>query len=271
MGLRLHAVPANRGAWWIRAALALWWKRPMAFVGLFMFFLFGVLMLMMLPLVGPLLGLGLVPMLTLGFMIASQSALQGGPVHALQMFEGLRVPDKPRRNAQLMLCAIYALASIGVIELAAWVDEGLFEQLQIAMATPATTSKAVQALLNDPRLANGMVVRLVAATLLSIPFWHAPALVHWGHQGAGQALFSSTMALWRAKGAFALYAFGWAMLSLGMGLLATAAVLLLGSGQWISVLIMPAGLTLSTVFYVSLWFGFADSFGEEVVTPPAQP
>jgi hypothetical protein len=56
-----------------------------------------------------------------------------------------------------------------------------------------------------------------------------------------------------------------------MGLLATAAVLLLGSGQWISVLIMPAGLTLSTVFYVSLWFGFADSFGEEVGTPPAAP
>jgi len=267
MGLRLHTVPAQRGLGWIRDALALWWKRPMAFVGLFMFFLFCALTLMLVPVVGPLLGLSLVPMLTLGFMIASKEVLQGGAVHPLQVIEGLRVADAPRRNAQLMLCALYGLASIGVIELAAWVDEGLFEQWQIAMATPGTTPEAVQALLTDPRLAQGMLVRVVAATLMSVPFWHAPALVHWGHQGAWQALFSSTM----AKGAFTLYGLGWGLLSLGVGLLATVAVLLLGSGQLVSVLIMPAGMVLSAVFYVSLWFIFADSFGDEVAAPPDGP
>lgn len=271
MGLRLHTVPAQRGLGWIRAALALWWKRPMAFVGLFMFFLFCALSLMLVPVVGPLLGLSLVPMLTLGFMIASKEVLQGGAVHPLQVMEGLRVADAPRRNAQLMLCALYGLTSIGVIELAAWVDEGLFEQWQIAMATPGTTPEAVQALLTDPRLAQGMLVRVLAATLMSVPFWHAPALVHWGHQGAWQALFSSTMALWRAKGAFTLYGLGWGLLSLGVGLLATVAVLLLGSGQLVSVLIMPAGMVLSAVFYVSLWFSFADSFGDEVAVPPDGP
>lgn len=267
MGLRLHDVSPRLGLRWIRAALGLWWKRPMAFVGLFMFFLFGVLLLMLVPLVGPLLGLGLVPMLTLGFMIASHSALQGGPVHALQLFDGLRVPDRPRRQAQMMLCALYALASIGVIELAAWVDEGLFEQLQIAMATPATPAAEVQRLLTDPRLANGMLVRFLAAALISVPFWHAPALVHWGHQGAGQALFSSTLALWRAKGAFVVYGLGWALLSVALGLLATLAVLLLGNRQLVSMLIMPAGMILSAVFYVSLWFIFADSFGEDSSGP----
>jgi hypothetical protein len=155
------------------------------------------------------------------------------------------------------------------------VDEGLFEQWQVAMATPGTTPEAVQALLTDPRLAQGMLVRVLAATLMSVPFWHAPALVHWGHQGAGQALFSSTMALWRAKGAFTMYGLGWAMLSLVVGLLATVAVLLLGSGQLVSVLIMPAGMVLSAVFYVSLWFSFADSFGDqigdELTAPPDKP
>ena len=76
MGLRLHPVAARQGAKWITQAFKVWRKRPMAFVGLFMFFLFGVLLLMLIPVVGPLLGLGLLPMLTLGFMIATHSAVQ---------------------------------------------------------------------------------------------------------------------------------------------------------------------------------------------------
>jgi len=91
--------------------------------------------------------------------------------------------------------------------------------------------------------------------------------VHWGGQGAGQALFSSTLALWRAKGAFAVYAAGWALITFGLGMVATAAVLMLGSRQLVSVLIMPAGLILSAMFYVSLWFSFTDSFGDDLAPP----
>ena len=267
MGLRLHPVAARQGATWVAQAFRLWRKRPLAFVGLFMFFLFGVLMLMVLPLVGPLLGLGLLPMLTLGFMIATRSALQGGPVHVLQIVEGLRVADRRQRTAQWLLCGVYALGSIGVMELAAWIDEGLFEKLQIAMATPGVKPEVVNAMLADPRLANGMLARLGLATLLSVPFWHAPALVHWGGQGAVQALFSSTLALWRARAAFAMYGLCWAGLSVGLVLFALAAVLLLGSRQLVSVLVMPAGLIVSAVFYVSLWFSFADSFGDDGAAP----
>ncbi len=267
MGLRLHTVAPRQGAKWIVQAFALWRKRPLAFVSLFMFFLFGVLMLMLVPLIGPLLGLGLLPMLTLGFMIATRSALQDGPVNVLQIAEGLRVPDRSRRLSQLLLCGVYALGSIGVMELSAWIDEGLFEKLQMAMATPNVKPEVVNALLLDPRLANGMLARLGLAALLSVPFWHAPALVHWGGQGVVQALFSSTLALWRAKGAFTVYALCWLAVTLGLGLLATLLVLLLGSRQIVSLLAMPAGLIVSALFYVSLWFSFSDSFGEDNPAP----
>lgn len=263
MGLRLHPVAARRGLWWVRAAFATWARRPLAFIGLFMFFLFGVLLLLMLPLVGPVLGLGLLPMLTLGFMIATRSALHGGPVHAVQIFEGLRGSDVARRKAQLMLCAVYALGSIGVMEFSAWLDGGSFERLQMALATPNVPQTQVNAILADPQLATGMLVRMGLATLLSIPFWHAPALVHWGGQGAFQALFSSSLALWRARGAFVVYGIGWMVVSVAFGLLATLAVLLLGNRQLVSLLAMPAGMVLSAVFYVSLWFSFTDSFVDE--------
>ena len=271
MGLRLHTVAPRQGAKWIVQAFALWRKRPLAFVSLFMFFLFGVLMLMLLPLVGPLLGLGMLPMLTLGFMIATRSALQDGPVNVLQIAEGLRVPDRSRRLSQLLLCGVYALGSIGVMELSAWIDEGLFEKLQMAMATPNVKPEVVNALLLDPRLANGMLARLGLAALLSVPFWHAPALVHWGGQGVVQALFSSTLALWRAKGAFTVYALCWLAVTLGLGLLATLLVLLLGSRQIVSLLAMPAGLIVSALFYVSLWFSFSDSFGDDDPAPGSRP
>lgn len=276
MGLRLHAVPASRGARWIGDAFVTWWRRPLGFIGLFMFLLFGAMLLMTIPLVGGLLGLGLLPLLTLGFMIATRSALQGGPVNALQAFEGLRGPNTKRRNAQLLLCALYALTSIGVIELAAWIDEGLFTQLQRAMANPATAPAEITRLLTDPRLASGMLARFGLAGVLSVPFWHAPALVHWGGQGAVQALFSSTLAVWRARAAFVVYALGWAALAMALGLLITLLAGLLGDLRLLSLLVMPLGLVMSAVFYVSLWFSYADSFGDDAappispaVTPPA--
>ena len=42
-----------------------------------------------------------------------------------------------------------------------------------------------------------------------MPFWHAPALVYWGGQTVGKSLFFSTVACWRNKGAFAVYALDW--------------------------------------------------------------
>jgi hypothetical protein len=244
----------------VRQGFAVWSKRPLAFVGMFVAFLLGVLLAMVVPYVGPLIGLGMLPMLTLGFMIATDSARKGGAVGVLQIFEGLRVADSERRRSQLLLCGLYALGSIAVIELSAWVDQGLFEELQIALGTPTTPPAEVDRLLDDPRLANGMLARIGLATLLSIPFWFAPALVHWGRQGAGQALFSSSLAIWRAKGAFGVYALCWAALMIGVALVAMLAVLLLGSRQLVSMLAMPAGLILTAVFYVSLWFSFEDCF-----------
>ena len=266
MGLRLHPVAPRQGLRWIRQGFALWLKRPLAFVGLFVFFLFGVLLLMVLvPVVGGVLGLAALPLLTLGFMIASRSASQGQPVHALQFIEGLRSPDKGRRRAQWLLCASYALCSMAVITLADWVDGGTFEQLQrsLANAKPGASGDEIAALLVDPRLAWGMVVRLVLASALSVPYWHAPALVHWGGQGAVQSLFSSTVALWRARGAFTLYFLGWGMLALGVSAAVMLLAALTGLRQAVGVLTMPIGLALSAAFYVSLWFSFNDCFGAD--------
>jgi hypothetical protein len=108
-------------------------------------------------------------------------------------------------------------------------------------------------------------------TLLSVPFWHAPALVLWGGQGVWQALFSSTLSLWRAKGAYFVYGLAWtgasALFSLTLGLLAGA----LGAQSSVLLLVPALAITLSTAFYVSLWFSFVDCFGSPDEADAAPP
>ena len=275
MGLRLNTVAPARGWAWLRMGLRLWLQRPLAFVGLFVFFLFAVLLLMVvLPYIGGPLGMAMLPLLSLGFMVASRSALAGGPVHIGHLVEGLRHPVQSQRRAQWLLCGAYALGTILVITLSDWIDGGTFETLQREMAAAGADGKpspALEAVLADPRLANGMLVRLGLAGLLSVPFWHAPALVHWGGQGAVQALFSSTVALWRTRGAFSVYLLGWLAVMLVAGGVFVLLSTVTGVRQLLGLMTLPLGLAFSAAFYVSLWFSFDDTFGASAAgnTSPA--
>ena len=264
MGLRLHPVAARQGWRWLSQGLAAFARRPLAFAGLFATFLMAVLLLaLLLPVVGGALGLGLMPMLGLGFMIATVSARRDGPVHALQLVQGLRHPDRARKRAQWQLCGLYLLGSMLVITLAEWVDGGTLVELQrqLAQSQPGQPNAAVNQVLADPRFVNGMLVRLGLGAALSVPFWHAAALVHWAGQGALQALFSSSVAVWRARGAFIVYMTGWALTALGLAAAVLLLVWLTGAQALMGWLVLPLGLACTAAFYVSVWFSFADSFG----------
>ena len=61
--------------------------------------------------------------------------------------------------------------------------------------------------------------------MLAVPFWHAPALVYWDHHGCAKALFSSTLACWRNRGAFTVYSLVWFVLIVFVGVMDPFAVL----------------------------------------------
>ncbi|WP_326538356.1 BPSS1780 family membrane protein [Pseudorhodoferax sp.] len=267
MAMILNAVGPGRGAHWVRDGLRLYLKRPLAFTALFIIFLFMALFVALLPLVGGLLQMMLVPLLSLGFMVASRSALQGGAVRPIQFFEPLRAAPAQRR-ALLLLCVAYGLLVAGVLLLADLVADGGFSRALTLMRNPNTPQAEIEALLAERSLVSGTLVGMVALTLVTIPFWHAPALVHWGHQGPGQALFSSTLAVWRSRGAFLVYGLTWFALMLAFGIISAVLFGLLGLGPAGPLLAMPAGLFFSTLFYVSLIFTYDDSFGAGA--PPPQ-
>lgn len=276
MPLILKTVEASRGTRWIGDAWRVFRKRPLGFLALFGVFLFSALLVSLVPLVGPVVQMMAVPLLGLGFMIASQSALLDGPVHPRCFIEPLRT-DATRRRTLLTLCALYGLLALVILAVGDWLSDGAWGRLQRAVAAGAAGQAEVDAILAEPGVGNGTLFVLVAGTLLTVPFWHAPALVHWGGQAVGQSLFSSTLAVWRAKGAFLVYGLGWIGIVVAFAVGSALLLGLLGQPQWAGLIAVPGGLVLSAVFYISLLFTFNDSFGgspvqveaAESASPPA--
>lgn len=267
--MRLLSVPPRQGMAWMRQGFALFTRQPLAFSVVFSTFLFAIFVLMLVPLVGPLLLLAALPLATLGFMDASRQALAGALPSPRVFVEPLR-RGRPRALAMLRLGLAYAVASAVAVALVGWIDGGALDAAIATVADGDAAPEEVAARFADPGVELGLLLRLAVAGLLSVPFWHAPALVHWAGQGVAQSLFSSTVAIWRNKGAFTVYALAWAGVIVGFGLVVTLVFGLLGMPRLAVFALMPATLLFSTAFYVSLWFTFADCFGTDRGDEPSQ-
>jgi hypothetical protein len=270
MSLRILNTGARDGATWVSRSFALFLKKPLAFTALFAVFLFVAMLLLVLPYLGPVLLLMALPLLGLGFMVATRSALGGGPVSVGQLIEPLRGGDTTanERRAQLLkLCGLYAAGTALVMLASDAVDGGAFEKLQVLLASTrdAAQQKQLDELLADDGLLQGLLLRVGGTALLSIPFWHAPPLVFWQGQGIAQSLFSSTVACWRNRGAFLVYGLAWFVTVLSFAVIAGGLFAVLGAPQLATVAAVPAGLMFSTAFYISLLFTYEGCFGSAEV------
>ncbi|MBL8330088.1 MAG: hypothetical protein JNJ71_14675 [Rubrivivax sp.] len=259
MSLSLRSVPAAQGSRWMRDGFRLFGKHPLAFSLMLVVFWAAAILVSAIPFLGSAVVLAAVPLLGLGFMVAAESALNKGPIHPGQFLTPLR-KSPAQRKSLLILCVMFGIGTGLVWWIAHLIDGGSFAQLNRLMAAEGSEQQ-MRALVETAEFQQGLVVRLVLLVLLSIPFWHAPALVHWGGQGPGQALFSSTLAMWRNRGACVVYVLSWFAIMLLFGIVITLAFGLLGMGQMTALMSVPAGLIFSTVFYASLIFTFNDSFG----------
>ena len=257
MALSIRQATPGEGVQWLGGAFALFVRRALPFTGMFVSFLVVALLASLVPVVGGVAMLMALPLLSLGFMLASRAARSNGAVHPGLFIEPLRA-DRLRRNTLLTLCGAYALATVLIMSFSDWVDGGAFDRLQRLLAEGEEGHAELDALLGDPLLTWGLLARFGLAALLSLPFWHAPALVYWQGQGVGQALFSSTLAVWRCKGAF----FAYSLIAV-FGTLLGVLFALFGARQLAGVVAMPAGLMFSTVFYVSLLFTYEGCFSED--------
>ncbi|HEX3139824.1 MAG TPA: BPSS1780 family membrane protein, partial [Rhizobacter sp.] len=158
--------------------------------------------------------------------------------------------------------SMFAVALIYIV-----IDGGRLHAFQVAALDGKATPESLAQQLSDARLQLGFLWFATATTLLSLPFWHAPALVYWGDQPAGKAMFFSTVACWRNKGAFAVYALTGLGVAMAVVLASTLLFALVGQPNMAALFMMPAMLVFTTVFYASLLFTFADCFEMPSDTP----
>jgi len=270
MGLKLQDVPASQGGRWVQQGLREAWRHPMGYASLFVIFLPLAELLSLLPVVGAPLWMMGVPLISLAYMMATLGSLREHPPRLGVYLVPWRLP-LARRRALLALCASYALCcSLGLL-LCDLIDDGRFAELVIKLQTAQTQgdSATVAQLAAGSGLMMGSLTRMAVFALLSMPFWHAPALVVWGQQGVAQALFSSTLAVWRARGAFLVYSLAWMGVSFACAVLISLVMLLAGGGAMVVMVLIPISLLLTCGFYVSLFFTFKDSFGLPETTATA--
>ncbi len=277
MRLTLHSVPAAQGLRWIGQGWAVFRRAPLAFSALLALYLMAVMVATLVPLLGPVVAIGAMPLLSLVYMLHSHQSLQKRPLGWALWAQPFKLSAQ-RTRSQIALGGLYVLGMVGVMVLSHLADGGAMERLQDALAQIAPDAPdaaergndLMMAALQDPAFLQGVALRTCGALLLSVPFWYAPALVHWGGQSAMQSLFSSTLGLWRNRGAFLLNGLGW----LGVLLAAGTVLGLLGGlmgASAIQLLAMPVTMLVGSVFYAGLYFMFVDSFRFTADPPAADP
>lgn len=270
--MQLRLVPPGRGAQWVRQGFRVFFARPFSFMGLFGVLLLGMVVSQLIPWIGPMLFSASLPLISLGFMIGTRQALAGQYPTPKVFAEALRGPSA---RTLWKLGALYAVCMLVVSLVYITIDGGRMEALQTAAIDGKATPESLAELFADGRLQMAFLWFAGATTVLSVPFWHAPALVHWGAQSVGKAMFFSTVACWRNKGAFLVYGLTGVGIVMGFALASSLVFSLLGSPGLASMVMMPAVLAFTAVFYASLYFTFADCFeaspAPAVALPPEEP
>lgn len=259
--MKLKTVRALQGLQWVGGGWRVFGQQPLGFSALFALVGLSALLLVQVPLAGPVLALGLMPLASAGFLIATREALAGRRVHPGLLLGPLR--DPVQRRGLVQLGGVYAVAALAVVLLAHLLDGGRFAAAVEAIANDQATPE----MMADPMLEFGVLLRLALMAALSLLFWHAPALVLWHGQSTPKALFGSLLACWRSLGAFFLYALAWFVLLTAFVFVTQLLFSLLGLGGAAGQAALPAVMLFSTVFYASLYFSYADAFDSGDDTP----
>lgn len=256
--MRLKQVRARQGLGWIGAGWRAFGQAPLAYSGLLASAGLAFLLLMLLPGVGPMLALGLVPVVGWAFTAAGRAQAETGRIPPGVWWGPLR-RDPAAARRLLGLAGAYAGVALAAGLLADALDGGRFQALTEQVARAGGTRPEDPALdgLDGP-----ILLRLALLGTVSLVFWHAPPLVVWGGQGVGAALFGSAVAAWRGLGAYLLLALGWGLCLLGLLTLGQLALLAVGLPQAAALFGLPAGLIVATAFYAGLWRVYQDSYEE---------
>jgi hypothetical protein len=256
--MKLNVVPAKTGSLWVRQGIRAFWKQPLALSGLFFMFMASMSVLSMVPLLGGVLALMLLPAASLGLMAATREVDLGKFPMPIILATGFRNGPEGKRH-MLVLGALYACGFVGVMGLSALMDGGDFAKLYL-MGGSLDTDTVMK-----PEFQNAMWLSLLLYMPLSMVFWHAPALTHWHAVPVVKSLFFSTVACLSNWRAFLVFGLMWSAIFLGTVLIITLVSGALGDNDFSAMALLPAMLMLAAMFFCSTYYSFKDCFTSDTI------
>ena len=255
--MKLNIGPARTGLTWVREGVKTFFRQPLAMSGLFFLYMAAGSVLSLLPVVGLIFALMIVPAATLGLMAATQEAVKGKFPMPTVLISAFRA-GRQQLKAMMVLGGIYAGLCLAVALL-----------VPLLVDAPPAAAAAGQEAMMTPQFQISMLVTLLFYVPISLLFWHAPALVHWHGISPVKSLFFSIVACFRNMGAFFVYGLGWLAVFLLMGVVISVLAGLLGSPEVMGAVVLPMALLMAAMFSTSIFFTFRDSFVYESGEPGA--
>ena len=254
--MKLHIVPARTGFQWVKLGAQTFFRQPLAMAGLCFMFMASISVLSLVPIIGPLVSLVMVPAATLGLMAASREAQQGLFPMPTVLVTAFRA-GRANTRAMLILGVLYAAAMMLVFGVGALFATDVAPAMDLPNGE--VTPEQVRAIFSNP----GLWVTMVLSLPVVMAFWHAPALVHWHQVTPLKSLFFSLMASWANKGAMLLYGVGWMAVIMMSGVVMNLLAALFGGAALLNLVLFPMALLLTAMFHTSIWFTVRDSFVTE--------
>lgn len=252
--MKLRIVPASSGWQWMRQGLQSLRRQPMNYMGLVGMLIGAAVLLATLPIIGPLVVVGVMPTVWLGFILATRRVVLGERITPGVMVEAVRTPNSPRK-ALAQLAGAYIAAVQAMMLLASVAGPGSEAVGEAMQAMQDSTELVV-----SPVVLEDMLWRMALLVPVSLVFWHAPALVLWAKLPVGKALFFSAVATWRNLGAFVVYGLSWVGALFALGLLDRLLLSAIPVPVVANALAFAGALALAGAFYASLYFTTVDCF-----------
>lgn len=251
--MQLNEVSAKAGYLWFRQGVWLFRRNPLALLMLFFTYMFAMLVLSYIPLLGPVLPFVLVPTVSVAFMIACRDTIVGKPVLPTTLAAGLHLYGRGVARQLLTLGLMYMVAFALVLAVSTLVDGGLLVNLLVYGGGDAALANSNESLT--------LIAMMAAYVPVSMLFWFAPVLVAWHEVPPHKALFFSFVACWRNRTAFGLYCLIWGAVIFGvMSILGTVLMALDLSVSALIAVMAPVYVTLGTTLFCSFYATYRGCF-----------
>lgn len=252
--MKSSVVSLTRGARWLLEGWRLFRVAPASWLALVFAYWMLMTAISLVPLIGVIAAMVLIPGFSVGFMAASRSCEQGKTPALATLFDGFR----SRAAVQIILGVAYVMSLALLLAATALADEGALARWMLEGSRP--TDEMLQS--------DEFFAALLVAAGLYVPvmmlFWFAPLLAAWHAMGAGKALFYSFFACLMNWRAFLGYGAAAALVTLAIPFVVLSALLFVSGGQLrvaAMTLVFPLLLVLLPTLFASFYASYRDVFG----------